>query len=284
MSLQKAAPTSHAIFNKNVWMSFDRNGGVIEYTTSSKRLITHDNGLRLKTITDIAVFKGNLFITSKFEGIFMYDSIRDQWKNCTPFGIFKDSNFFALEASDDMLVASGCEGMLYYTKDGIPWNKVSTYFRSCITTVRLINDSWWLSADNSTIFKYDKSLNTKTELKNLPVKATNMGFVSIEEFQGKIYAINQGESIIVSSDSGVTWQTVTKNKPWIYSAKLYPIHDHLYLNEYYSGLYEIENNHTFKPVFENLIEAPKEKEKLSMVIEYEEIRIFCSSGRIIVIH
>lgn len=266
-------------------MAFDWYGGVIEYDVSSKELIPHNSGLGFKTITDIAVFNGNLYITSKVEGIFMYDSIGDQWKNCTPFGIHKDSNFFALEADAGILVASGCQGYLYYTENGIHWNKVSTNFESCITAICFINDSWWFGGDNSTMFKYDKTFNTKQDINNLPIRGrAYWGFWNIEKFQDNIYAINDEESIIVSKDSGTTWQTITKEKPWINAGKFYPIDDRLYIYEYSSGLYLLNDKHEFQAVFTDLIKEPKEREYLRVIIEHNGIQIFCSSERIIVIH
>jgi hypothetical protein len=284
MMLPRSYAENHVIYKNNIWMAFDGQGGVVEYNVASKELIRHDSGLRIKTITDIAIFQGNLFITSKFEGILMYDSIGDQWKNCTPFGIYKDSNFFALEVGAGLMVASGCDGLLYYTKNGDHWIKVTTHYHNCITAIRFINDSWWLGAHNSTMFMSDKTFKTKRMIDNLPLRGrTRWGFTNIAEFQGNIYATNYAESIIISEDSGLTWQTVTKSKPWIKCGNYYPIGDRLYIHEAYSGLYLLDEEHQFNPVFTDLIPEPKENEHLSMIIEHNGIQIFCSNERIIVI-
>jgi hypothetical protein len=284
MMLPRSAAPNHVIYKNNIWMAFDRHGGVIEYDVSTKKLIPHDSGLGIKTVTDIAVFKGNLFITSKFEGILMYDSVGDRWKNCTPLGIFKDSNFFALEAAAGILVASGCAGFLYYTENGIHWKKVTTDFHSCLSTICFAYDSWWIGAHNSTMFKYDRLLKTKRVINNLPIRGrTRWGFTNIVDFQGNIYAINFAESIIVSKDSGITWQIVTRSKPWIKCDRFYPIGDSLYIHEAYSGLYLLDEKHQFNLVFTDLIPEPKENEHLSMIIEHNGIQIFCSNERIIVI-
>lgn len=206
-SLPNGSFTGIAEHRGSVWFSFDGNGGIVEFSPDQGTFSIRTKGMNRKTITSLCTVNHTLVATHKFEGVFRFDDVLNQWINITPRAVQKDSNFFVSEAHEDTLMVGGANGYLFWTNNlGKSWHKIDVPGTCDVSSLRFIGTSWLLGSTNNRMFRINRSLD-----RIYPVHVSNAPkglyeFQDIDILGDTLLTMNRGDGLYYSYNDGITWQ------------------------------------------------------------------------------
>lgn len=280
LNMPNSSATQCSEFNENIWISLDRQGGIVEYDVKNQVFYKRNDGFKMLTITDMVVHEGHLYASHKFEGVFKYDLSTLRWTNVMP-KHEKDSSFFTLASVGKNLVAGGQSGRLYASSNGgVSWTGIhlSDNFNP-INTICPIANGVLVGTNNTQMFHLDKMLKNPKWVDIKTRGRTHFGFFKIQTYQNSIYAVNLHESIMRSDDQGRSWYKWSANSR-LNNVRNFLAGDELLFYVGAQGLFTSNDGSTL----DQKEWSTEYGEYLTYFKRYDSLQLICTNQRIMVVH
>lgn len=162
-----------------IWIAYDGHG-VFRFDTLTLTFRETNVGFITQAITDICLHKNSLFAANKFTGIYRLNEDANRWENITPWGLQRDSNFFTLEGSTDIILCGGANGLFKSSDNGNSWYKIFLGPNTKdVNSICRTDRGWFVGTDGSFMYHIDPETFEVKQLKVDVRGPTVFGFIKI---------------------------------------------------------------------------------------------------------